>query len=85
MTVTARKLRLTGMDVARALAPSAFCSALLALALLALLPRAESMRPAAGLTMLVAVGLVVYVSATAVFARGVITPMWGSLRSKQEH
>ena len=85
VTVTARKLRLSGMELARALAPSAFCSALLALALLALLPLTESMRPVAGLTMLVAVGLVVYVSATAVFARGVITPMWGSLRSKQEH
>jgi O-antigen/teichoic acid export membrane protein len=82
--VTARKLQLSAVELGRALAPSALCSALVAGCLLALLPRSQSMAPVAGLALLVSVGVVVYVSTTAVFARSVIVPMWGSLRRQRD-
>jgi lipopolysaccharide exporter len=82
--VTARKVQLSAGDLARSLAPSLLCSGLLAATLAALLPQAESMRPAAALALLVSVGFAVYVAATAVFARGVVVPIWLSLRSGRE-
>ena len=82
--LTARMVRLSAMDLGRALAPSALCSALLAACLLALLPQSQTMAPAAGLALLVSVGLVVYGLTTAMFARSVIMPMWGSLRSQRD-
>jgi O-antigen/teichoic acid export membrane protein len=84
VAVTARKVGLSGTDLARALARSAFCSVLLAVTLLVLLPRSESMAPVAALALLVSVGLVVYVLATALFARSIVVPMWVSLRHNQE-
>jgi PST family polysaccharide transporter/lipopolysaccharide exporter len=58
--------------------------ALLAAALAALLVPSQSMSPAASLILLVSVGLVVYVVASALFARSVVVPMWCSLRSGRE-
>lgn len=84
IVVTARKMQLSTGDLARSLAPSLFCSALLAATLAVLLPQTESMTPAAALALLVSVGLAVYVAATAVFARGVVVPIWLSLRSGRE-
>jgi PST family polysaccharide transporter len=84
VAVIARKLQLSGRDLARSLAPSLFCSALLAATLAALLSQTEDMAPAAALALLVSVGLAVYVAATAVFARGVVVPIWLSLRSSRE-
>ena len=79
--VVGRKLQLSARDVARSLAPCLLCSALLAGTLLALLPQIEDMSPAPALALLVAVGLGVYVAATALFARGIVVPIWLSLRS----
>jgi hypothetical protein len=82
--ITASKLGLTASDLGRTLAPSAFCSALLAAVLVALLSKSESMAPAGALVLLGSVGLVVYVVATALFARRVVVPMWLSLRSSRD-
>ncbi len=84
VVVTARLMRLRLVDLGRAVAPSAFCSALLAACLLALLPQTQAMSPAAGLALLASVGLVVYVLSTAMFARGVVMPIWSSLRSERD-
>ena len=84
VAITARMLDLTALDLARTLAPSAFCSALLAATLGALLSQSDSMGPAGSLVLLGSVGLVVYVLATALFARRVVVPMWLSLRSGRE-
>lgn len=84
VVVTARLMRLRLVDLGRAVAPSAFCSALMAAGLLALLPQSQGMSPAAGLALLVSVGLVVYVLSTAMFARGVVMPIWSSLRSERD-
>jgi lipopolysaccharide exporter len=84
LEIIAREVKLQARDVARQLAPSAFCCALLAAALGALLLLSGSMTPGASLALLVSVGLVVYVAATALFARGVVVPMWLSLRSGRE-
>ena len=84
LTIIAREVKLRPGDLARQLAPSAFCCALLALALGMVLVVSHSMAPAASLALLVSVGLVVYVTATALFARGVVVPMWLSLRSGRE-
>jgi lipopolysaccharide exporter len=78
--LTARKLRLGVRELARALAPSALCSAILALTLVVLVSQSESMSPAASLALLVCVGLAVYVASTALFARSVVVPMWLSVR-----
>jgi len=82
--MTAWKLGLTALDLGRALAPSAFSSVLLAGVLVALLSQSESMAPAGALVLLGSVGLIVYVLATALFARRVVVPMWLSLRSSRD-
>jgi PST family polysaccharide transporter len=84
IVVTSSMVQLRVVDLARALAPSAFCSALLAACLLALLPQSQTMRPGAGLALLVSVGLVVYGLSTAMFARSVVMPIWASLRSERD-
>jgi O-antigen/teichoic acid export membrane protein len=77
--LTWRALHLRVRDVAGALAPSLLCSAVLAVALAALLRPSSSLSPAASLALLVSVGLVVYVAATIVFARSIVMSMWLSL------
>jgi lipopolysaccharide exporter len=67
-------------ELARALARPALCAAVLGATLALLLPAADSLGPVAGLAMLVSAGCAVYVGATLAFARGVVGPMWGSLR-----
>jgi O-antigen/teichoic acid export membrane protein len=84
LAVTMHAVSLHARDLARGLAPSALCSALLATALAALLVSSESMPPAASLALLVSVGFVVYLVATALFARSVIVPMWVSLRTGRQ-
>jgi O-antigen/teichoic acid export membrane protein len=84
MAVTAWKLGVTALDLGRTLAPSALTSTLLGGVLVALLSQSESMAPVGALVLLGSVGLVVYVVATALFARRVIVPMWLSLRSGRE-
>lgn len=78
--VSARMLDLELGTIARALVPSYVCAGILGLALLALLPVADALPAVAGLAMLVAVGICVYVVSTAVFARSVVVPMWAGLR-----
>jgi O-antigen/teichoic acid export membrane protein len=84
VVLTARMMQLRAADLGRALAPSALCAALLAACLLALLPQSQAMPPAAGLALLLSVGLVVYVLTTAMFARDVVMPIWGSFRGGRE-
>jgi O-antigen/teichoic acid export membrane protein len=84
LAVSTRIVQLDARDLARHLAPSALCCGLLAAALSALLVASRSMAPAASLALLVSVGVVVYVSATALFARGVVMPMLLSLRTGRE-
>jgi O-antigen/teichoic acid export membrane protein len=67
-------------DLMRALARPVLCSALLGTTVALLLPAADALGPAAGLAMLLSVGAMVYGAATFAFARGVVGPMWGSLR-----
>jgi O-antigen/teichoic acid export membrane protein len=84
LAITAREVRLQARELLSHLAPSLLCSALLAATLGALIVPSHSMAPAAALALLVSVGLVVYVLATALFARGVVVPMLLSLRSGRE-
>jgi O-antigen/teichoic acid export membrane protein len=84
LTVAARELKLSGSEMARALAPCAISSALMAATLAALLPQTDSMGPGSSLALLVAAGLFVYFVATALFARSIVTPMWLSLREGRE-
>jgi O-antigen/teichoic acid export membrane protein len=84
LAVSTRIVRLEARDLARHLAPSALCCGLLAAALGALLIPSHSMAPAVSLALLVSVGVVVYVSAVALFARGVVGPMLRSLRTGRE-
>ena len=84
LAVSTRIVGLEPRDLARHLAPPALCCALLAFALGALLIPGHSMAPAASLALLVSVGAVVYVSAVALFARGVVGPMLVSLRTGGE-
>lgn len=78
--VSTRILGLSYARIGRALVPSYICAGILGLALLALLPVADMLPPVLGLLMLVAAGACVYVGATALFARSVITPIWAGLR-----
>ncbi|MEX0816678.1 MAG: lipopolysaccharide biosynthesis protein [Gaiellales bacterium] len=67
-------------ELGRALAPSLLCGAVLAAALVALLPVVEPFGPAAELAILTAAGAFAYVAATAVFARSIVRPIWGGWR-----
>lgn len=68
------------VETARALAPSVFCAALLGACLGLVAPAADSLGAEGGLAVLVAAGAVVYASATVVFARDIVAPMWAGLR-----
>ena len=68
------------IELARALAPSLLCSAVLGAALLLLMPTTDQFRPGVQLLLLVAAGAAVYVAATLAFARSIVVPMWVGLR-----
>jgi O-antigen/teichoic acid export membrane protein len=63
-----------------ALAPSALCSAILGIALAILQLPTDTLSPAVALILIVLGGLAAYVAAAAVFARGIVGPVWVSLR-----
>jgi O-antigen/teichoic acid export membrane protein len=67
-------------DTAHALATPILCSAVLAVALTALLGATQSLSPVVSLLILVGAGLLVFSGAAAAFARPVLTPMWVSIR-----
>jgi O-antigen/teichoic acid export membrane protein len=67
-------------EVARALAPSAFCSGLLAGALVLVMRATEGLAPEPRLAILLVTGGLVYLGATMAFARSVVMPMWVGLR-----
>jgi O-antigen/teichoic acid export membrane protein len=76
-------LRLLGVapgELLRALAPALLPSVALAVALAAALRAAGSFEPVIVLFLLAATGAVAYAGAAAVFARGVVAPMWASFR-----
>jgi O-antigen/teichoic acid export membrane protein len=81
MVASWRLMGLRSMDVARALGPSALCSAVLAVTLLLLVPSIEALGPVATLALLTASGILIYATATAIFARKVVIPMWTNLRA----
>jgi O-antigen/teichoic acid export membrane protein len=83
LAITARQVKLSAGELARALAPCAISSALLAFTLALLLPQSQSMAPASGLALLVVAGFAAYGVATAIFARSVVVPMWLSLRASR--
>jgi PST family polysaccharide transporter len=80
VVVTFRLLGLQARDLGRALAPSLAPSAALGGCLLAVLHASGSASSAVVLALVVATGLVVYLAATALFARSVVIPVWASLR-----
>jgi PST family polysaccharide transporter len=76
-------MRVVGLGfrvLARGLAPSLLCCVALGACLAAVEPAAMAMSPLAGLALLIGVGLVVYVGSTALFARGVVVPIWVAWR-----
>jgi lipopolysaccharide exporter len=81
VAISARRVELSARELARSLAPSALCSLLLAVALGALLVSTRSLGSAALLGLLVAAGIAVYGTATALFARSVVSPMWLGIRA----
>ena len=83
LVVAMRLLDLRATALLRSLAPSLLCAALLGLTLALLLPATDRMTPSASLAALAAVGLLVYVGATAVFARSTLVPMWLALRGSR--
>jgi O-antigen/teichoic acid export membrane protein len=75
-----RMIQLSPLALARAIGPSALCSAVLAATLLLLTGMVDSLTPVLALLALVSTGLAVYLVSTAIFARSVIMPMWWSIR-----
>lgn len=67
-------------EIARAFAPPFVCSALVGVAVALLLPATDPLAPAAELAVLAAAGTAVYAGAAAVFARGVVAPIWAGWR-----
>jgi len=82
LAVTWRALELPAGEVAKALAPSLLCASLLAATLGVLLVPSSTLPPAAALVLLVSAGLLVYVAATALFARSIVMSM---LRPGRQH
>ena len=80
LVVTFRLLGLTLGDFGRALAPSLAPSAFLAGCLLAVLAASSSASSVVVFVLVAATGLVVYLVATALFARSVVLPLWVNLR-----
>lgn len=78
-----RLLQATWGEFGRALAAPVFCAALLGVCLLFVAPVVDALGPEGGLAVLVAAGLAAYASATAIFARDVIAPMWAGLRGPE--
>lgn len=77
--------RLLGLRVGElvsALAPTVASSAILGIAMAALLPVAGRISPPAGLALLAAAGLLVYAIGIALLARQTVVPMWVTLRSR---
>lgn len=64
----------------RALLPSLACAAALGVVLALAVEPAETMAPLPAMFLLVGLGVGVYIVATAVFARGIIVPMWVNIR-----
>ena len=80
-------MRMVGLSVgalARGLGPPALSSAILAATLAAITGFAESLAPALALFLLVVTGLVVYLGASAIFARHIFLPMWWSMRGTRD-
>jgi O-antigen/teichoic acid export membrane protein len=80
LALALRLLQGTALGLARALAPSFLCSAVLCATLLLLMSATDGLGPVVRLSVLVAGGAAVYVAATLAFARSVVVPMWVGLR-----
>jgi O-antigen/teichoic acid export membrane protein len=80
LALALRLLQGTALGLARALAPSFLCSAVLCATLLLLMSATDGLGPVVRLSVLGAGGAAVYVAATLAFARSVVVPMWVGLR-----
>jgi len=80
MFLAMRTVRISTVDMVRALARPILCSVLLAVALTLLLRATESLTPVISLVILVGAGSLVFFGAAAIFARPVLAPIWVSIR-----
>jgi lipopolysaccharide exporter len=80
LVISMRVVDLGFRELGRALAPPLLCCVALVASLIAVEPAAMSMSPIAGLLLVIGVALVVYVGTTALFARGVVVPIWVAWR-----
>jgi O-antigen/teichoic acid export membrane protein len=80
--IAMRMVRLSGRALASALAAPAAPAACVAIALLVAVELTTAAAPALSLVIVVAVGVGAYALGAAVFARGVIVPIWTSLRAR---
>jgi PST family polysaccharide transporter len=78
--VAMRLVRLPARELAKGLAPAVLCTALLAVALVVLLPLTDSLSPVVAVVVLVSSGAAVYLGSTAVFAKSIVMPLWVSVR-----
>ncbi len=78
-----RAVELPAGSLLRALAPAVLCSAALGASLAILQVPAEELSPLLALLLVVAGGLSVYVTSTALFARSIVVPAWSSLRGSR--
>lgn len=84
LVVASRLLDLHLGELVRAVWPAFACSAVLGSALAALQAPAGLLSPPLALAALAVAGLAVYGAAIAVLARGLVLPMWTTLRSRQD-
>jgi PST family polysaccharide transporter len=81
-----RTLQLIGLSfrtLFEASRPALICSAILAAVLAVLLPATSDARPIVAFLVLLGGGIAAYLGSTAIFARGVLLPMWLDLRGSR--
>jgi O-antigen/teichoic acid export membrane protein len=80
--IATRILQLSARELASALAAPAAPSALVAVVLFVAVELTSSAAPLVSLAVVAGLGLAAYVAGAALFARGIIVPMWASLRAR---
>lgn len=80
--IGARMVRLSARELVSALAAPAAPSALVAVVTFVAVELTSSAAPLVSLAVVAGLGLAAYVAGAAIFARGVIVPMWASLRAR---
>jgi O-antigen/teichoic acid export membrane protein len=80
---TVRLIELPVRTLLQVSRPALICSAILAAVLAVLLPVTDAARPVVAFVVLLGAGVATYLASTAVFARGVVVPMWLDLRGSR--